>query len=176
MRVPELYLIRAEVAAARGKKDDMIDALFEVLKARDNSVHERADIEGGSYNYGTLEEDAKVLIPIVLDERVKEYAGEGYRWSDLRRNARYGVRLNRPGLSEDPSYLLHFGNYNLARFALPVPFDETSTAQWQNGHGIFDNGETDRNNPNWQNNAWEKQNGALYAPSDVFCFQVLLYT
>ncbi|MDE7102142.1 MAG: RagB/SusD family nutrient uptake outer membrane protein, partial [Bacteroidales bacterium] len=52
MRVPELYLIKAEVAAANGDNPGMIAALFEVLKARDTSVHELADIESGRYNYG----------------------------------------------------------------------------------------------------------------------------
>ena len=166
MRVPELYLIRAEVAASKGDRNGMIDALFEILKARDTSVHERADIEGGSYNYGTLEEDAKVLIPIVLDERIKEYAGEGYRWSDLRRNANYGVRLNRPGLSSNPSYMLHFGNYNLARFALPVPFAETSTEQWSRGKGIISTNPFHQDDHNWQNNAWEIFEGGNYTLSD----------
>ncbi|MDE5609804.1 MAG: RagB/SusD family nutrient uptake outer membrane protein [Bacteroidales bacterium] len=163
MRVPELYLIRAEVAAVKENKADMIAALFEILKARDTSVHDLADIEGGRYNYGAATtQDA--MINIVLDERVKEYAGEGYRWSDLRRNATYGVRLNRPGNTESPSYMVHFTNYNLARFALPVPFDETSTEQWSNGHGIFDDGTFDTHN--WQNNAWERQEGGLYTLSN----------
>ena len=163
MRVPEIYLIKAEVAAVNNDNSGMINALFNILKARDTSVHELADIERGNYNYGSAT-TREEMINIVLDERVKEYAGEGYRWSDLRRNARYGVRLNRPGLSETPSYMLHFGNYNLARFALPVPFDETSTAQWSNGKGIRDDGSFDDHN--WQNNAWENQNGVNFSLVD----------
>ena len=165
MRVPELYLIRAEVAAFNGDRETMLDNLFEILKARDTSVHERADIEGGSYNYGRASTKEE-MINIVLDERVKEYAGEGYRWSDLRRNANYGVRLNRPGLSEDPKYMLHFGNYNLARFALPVPFDETSTEQWSNGKGIISTNPFRQDDHNWQNNAWETFAGGNYSPSE----------
>lgn len=161
MRVPELYLIKAEVAAATGDHENFLENLYQILKARDTSVHERTDIEGSryKYNYGnaSTKED---MIKFVLDERVKEYAGEGYRWSDLRRN---GILLNRPGSIDKPSYLLQFINYPIARYALPVPFDETSTAQWSNGHGIFDNGTTDSRN--WQNNAWETQNGVNYSLS-----------
>ncbi|MDE5544216.1 MAG: RagB/SusD family nutrient uptake outer membrane protein, partial [Bacteroidales bacterium] len=161
MRVPELYLIKAEVAAAKGQPEEMLNNLFEILKARDTSVHELADITGGRYNYGG-KTDPKDLINIVLDERVKEYAGEGYRWSDLRRN---GILLNRPGSIENPSYLLQFINYPIARYALPVPFDETSTAQWSNGRGIFDNGEEDTRN--WQNNAWEGGDNVNYGLSSA---------
>lgn len=165
MRVPELYLIKAEVAAAQENKAEMLNNLFEILKARDTSVHELADIEGGKYRYGnaSTKED---MIKIVLDERVKEYAGEGYRWSDLRRNANYGVRLNRPGTTDKPMYLLHFVNYNLARYALPVPFDETSTAQWSNGKGIIsvnaDGTPAEKDTRNWQNNAWEGGDNVNY--------------
>ncbi len=162
MRVPEIYLIKAEVAAAfKENNAEMCANLFEILKARDTSVHEIADIEGGSYNYGNASTKEK-MIEIVLDERVKEYAGEGYRWSDLRRN---GILLNRPGTTDKPSYLLQFVNYPIARYALPVPFDETSTAQWSNGKGIFDNGKKDIRN--WQNNAWEGGDGVNFALSST---------
>lgn len=163
MRVPEIYLTKAEAYAAQGMGPQMIEELFNVLSARDSSVKTIADIEGGSYRYGTLtsKED---MIAAVLDERIKEFAGEGFRWSDLRRNQTFGIRLNRPGNSDKEQYRMHFANYKLGSFALPVPYAETSTEQWANGHGIYDNGTTA--NENWQNNAWVKTDGDNYQAVD----------
>ena len=141
------------------------NALLKVLEARDTSVKALADIEGAPYNYGS-KNTADELIEIVLDERAKELAGEGFRWSDLRRNSAYGIRLNRPGTSGDQNqqFRIYFGNYNLARFALPVPYSETASEQWANGHGLFDNGTQD--SENWQNNAWDRKVGNTYTISE----------
>ncbi len=165
MRVPELYLIQAEAYAAQGDKANTLNALLKVLEARDTSVKALADIEGAPYNYGSRN-TADELIEIVLDERAKELAGEGFRWSDLRRNSAYGIRLNRPGTSGDQNqqFRIYFGNYNLARFALPVPYSETASEQWANGHGLFDNGTQD--SENWQNNAWDRKVGNTYTISE----------
>lgn len=150
-RVPEIYMIQAEARAA-GNLGDAKEPLFAVLGSRDTSIHNITDMVS---IYSITDDN---ILSIILDENAREFLCEGHRWADLRRN---GMRLSRPGSSSAQQFPTHFTNYPLSSFALPVPYGETSTEQWKNGRGLFDDGHKDSRN--WQNNAWDERQGDSYS-------------
>lgn len=152
LRIPEIYLVQAEARAALGNTTEAKELLFQVLGARDTAIDNIADMET---RYDISDE---TIMKVILDENAREFLCEGHRWSDLRRN---GMRLTREGNSDDQKFPTHFTNYPLSSFALPVPYSETSTEQWKNGRGWFDNGTQDIRN--WQNNAWDERQGDSYS-------------
>lgn len=152
-RVPELYLIRAEAYA--NPKGDCFDEnaakteLLKVIGARDTTIKTVADIDAKYMISG------KSVLNVVLDERRREFACEGHRWFDMRRN---DITLNHPndesisGSSAKSAFRISFTGYKIFNFAFPVPESETNTGAWQKGNRK-------------QNEAW-KTSGNTYAPVD----------
>jgi hypothetical protein len=133
MRLPEAYYIKAEAQVKSGNPADAKNTMLEVISKRNKNV---TDITSMETNYKTGNSQDEVLNFIITDKR-REFAGEGLRWSDLRRNS---MRLTRSGYSpsslpQDSSVLLvHyrsvFKNYPIYKICLPIPDGETNTRQW----------------------------------------------
>lgn len=82
--VPDLYLLRAECKA---RLNDLPGAVADVETLRKNRMPEAdATVAAGVVN------DQQSLVKFILDERIREFAVQGYRWFDMRR------------LSVDPVY------------------------------------------------------------------------
>lgn len=77
--LPELYLLRAECKA---RLDDLAGAKSDVEMLRKN----RMPLADAQVPAATAA-DKTALIRFVLDERIREFAVEGYRWFDMRRTS-----------------------------------------------------------------------------------------
>lgn len=152
-RVPEIYMVQAEAQAGLKNLTGATEALFAVLGARDTNI--KGDMNKMVSQYKI---DDKSIMQVILDENAREFLCEGHRWSDLRRN---GARLTREGSSDNRLFPIHFQNYPLSTFAFPIPYGETSTEQWKNGRGKFDDSRSD--SKNWQNEAWADLEGNVYS-------------
>ena len=98
IRLAEMYLIRAEAAAQQNKVDAAITDL--------NVIRGRAGLAPFSST------DSKEIILQILQERVIEFAHEGLRWFDIRRNGDFASI----GITEE------------FRALLPIPQREVDTA------------------------------------------------
>jgi hypothetical protein len=74
--IPELYLLRAEVAARLGDTTTAIASLKTLRVKRMSSADANAIPTGMTQLQ---------LIQFVLNERIREFAMQGYRWFDMRR-------------------------------------------------------------------------------------------
>lgn len=151
IRVPELYLIQAEARAnmTDGDVDDpgYQEAMLKTLGVRDTSIH--GDYDKLKELYFKKENapatGRAAAIHYVLDERRREFAGEGHRWFDMRRT---GTPLSHAG---NKDFRISFTNYPIQAFAFPIPESETNTGAWQNGKLT-------------QNEFWNEKNGDSWSP------------
>jgi starch-binding outer membrane protein, SusD/RagB family len=83
--VPDLYLLRAETKARlndlAGAKQDVETLRKNRIKATDANGNPNPVIEVPS----AIASDRKALVKFILDERIREFAAQGYRWLDMRR-------------------------------------------------------------------------------------------
>ena len=77
MQLSELYLLLAEV---RARKNDLAGAVADVETLRKHRMPE-ADAAVPA----AIAADQTALIKFIIDERIREFAMEGYRWFDMRR-------------------------------------------------------------------------------------------
>lgn len=121
LRVPELYLIKAEAYALTGDDLGAKTELLKCLGVRDTSIHgEMVKLDEKYFNKG------QDILGVILEERRREFAGEGHRWFDLRRN--------RQALTHTlDDYRISFTNFPIYEFAFPIPESETNTGAWKNG-------------------------------------------
>jgi tetratricopeptide (TPR) repeat protein len=77
VQLPDLYLLRAE---CRCRTNDLIGAKADVEALRVKRMPAaNATVPASTAN------DKMLLLQFILDERIREYAVEGYRWFDMRR-------------------------------------------------------------------------------------------
>ena len=149
IRVPELYLIQAEARAnmTDGDVDDpgYQEAMLKTLGVRDTSIHGDYDKLKELYFKNAPATGRAAAIHYVLDERRREFAGEGHRWFDMRRT---GTPLSHAG---NKDFRISFTNYPIQAFAFPIPESETNTGAWQNGKLT-------------QNEFWNEKNGDSWSP------------
>ncbi|MDR0763105.1 MAG: RagB/SusD family nutrient uptake outer membrane protein [Bacteroidales bacterium] len=125
MRIPEAYYIKAEAQAKLGNIADAKESVFEVIGKRNSQV---TDVSVMERIYGAANTTDE-MIDFILNDKRREFAGEGLRWFDLRRNFR---RLSRTGKKgENINYRLVFTNYPIYKMCLPIPDLETQTRQWK---------------------------------------------
>ena len=103
IRLPEMYYIIAEAQARQGNSDAAYDAINVVRNAR---------------GLDDADETAGDALTAVLNERRLEFAFEGHRFFDLKRNA---LDIPKPQL---PTPSLSYGDY---RILAPIPFGEIDT-------------------------------------------------
>ncbi|HEY8894465.1 MAG TPA: RagB/SusD family nutrient uptake outer membrane protein [Niastella sp.] len=77
LRVPELYLFRAEVKA---RAEDIAGAVSDLEYLRQNRMP-AADAKVPA----TAQASKMALLQFIMDERIREFAVTGYRWYDMRR-------------------------------------------------------------------------------------------
>ena len=91
----EFYLVAAEAAVKLGKNSDARD-LVNVLRARAGKqtycVNKRAAQTADYSAEMVAATPATITIDFILDERSREFWGEGYRWFDLVRTQKWGER------------------------------------------------------------------------------------
>ena len=91
----EFYLVAAEAAVKLGKNSDARD-LVNVLRARAGKqtycVNKRAAQTADHSAEMVAATPATITIDFILDERSREFWGEGYRWFDLVRTQKWGER------------------------------------------------------------------------------------
>lgn len=77
LKVPELYLLRAE---AKARLDDLTGAVADLLYLRQNRL------PGDDAAVPAEVSAAKIsLLQFIMEERIREFAVTGYRWFDMRR-------------------------------------------------------------------------------------------
>ena len=93
----ELYLIAAEAAVKLGKNADA-KTLVNVLRARagkmtySNNDNETVSVDKSAEMVAATPD--VIDIDFILDERSREFWGEGYRWFDLVRTQTWGERAS----------------------------------------------------------------------------------
>jgi hypothetical protein len=91
----EFYLLGAEAAVKLGKNADARD-LVNVLRARAGKqtycVNARAPFTADHSAEMLAATPATITIDYILDERSREFWGEGYRWFDLVRTQKWAER------------------------------------------------------------------------------------
>ena len=93
----ELYLIAAEAAVKLGKNADA-KTLVNVLRARagkmtySNNDNKAVSVDKSAEMVAAT--PATIDIDFILDERSREFWGEGYRWFDLVRTQTWGKRAS----------------------------------------------------------------------------------
>ena len=91
----ELYLLAAEAAVKLGKNDDA-KKYVNVLRARAGKqtycVNKRAPQVADHSAEMVAATPATITIDFILDERSREFWGEGYRWFDLGRTQKWAER------------------------------------------------------------------------------------
>ena len=93
----EFYLIAAEAAVKLGKNSDAYE-LVNVLRARAGKqtycVNKRAPQSADTSAEMVAATPATITIDFILDERSREFWGEGYRWFDLVRTQKWAERAS----------------------------------------------------------------------------------
>ncbi|EDM36921.1 hypothetical protein PBAL39_18644 [Pedobacter sp. BAL39] len=77
VQLPDLYLMRAE---CRARQNNLTGAVEDLLTLRRNRMPEEdAAVPANVSN------NQRDLLHFIMDERIREFASEGYRWFDMRR-------------------------------------------------------------------------------------------
>ena len=93
----EFYLIAAEAAVKLGKNEDakaMVNVLRERAGKQTYCVNARAPFSADHSAEMVAATPATITIDYILDERSREFWGEGYRWYDLVRTQKWAERAS----------------------------------------------------------------------------------
>lgn len=121
LRYADVLLLKAEaVLQSGGSTSDVIDLINQVR------TRARKMVAGGTQpeNLSTTETSKSTIMQWIMDERLRELAGEGQRWFDLRRWALGGtITLNNSYFSSATPALMKFDAEKHLNF--PIPTSET---------------------------------------------------
>ena len=117
----ELYLIGAEAAVKLGKNEDA-KALVNVLRARAGkqtfSMNDNTVVSVDHSAEMVAATPATITIDFILDERAREFWGEGYRWYDLVRTQKWGDRAKTYRIAGTDAH-----SHDLETFTRNIPAD-----------------------------------------------------
>lgn len=121
LRYADILLLKAEAILQSGGDPAMAIFLINQVRAR-----ARNTLPGGAEptDYNTAETNTTTIMQWIMDERLRELAGEGHRWFDLRRWHMAGyITLNNVFFSSEVPSRMGFDEHYLY---FPIPDSETS--------------------------------------------------
>lgn len=85
LQLPDLYLLRAECRARINDLNGAVDDLEFLRKHRIKTTNDQGDPIDDALVPAAISGNQNDLIKFIIDERIREFAMEGYRWYDMRR-------------------------------------------------------------------------------------------
>lgn len=121
LRYADVLLLKAEAVLKSGGNTATAIGLINQVRTRARTM-----VAGGTQpaNFNTAETNVNTIMQWIMDERLRELAGEGHRWFDLRRWHMAGyITLNNSYFSSEVPSRMTFDEHFLY---FPIPDGETS--------------------------------------------------